>query len=67
MSKQKSIEELRQAAIDIAESMAIVATNIALLGTGGNADEQSRIITDENNKVLDLIRELYNIPPAPGR
>lgn len=67
MNKQKSIEELRKAAIDIAESMTLVATNIALLGTDGNADVQAQIITDENNKVLDRIRELYNLPPATER
>ncbi|CAM3473306.1 Ras family protein [Paracidovorax anthurii] len=66
MSQPESIEELGKAVEDIAISMTKVATNIALLGVEGNADEQMRIITEENNKVLDYIRKLYNLPPAPG-
>ncbi|AVS75942.1 Ras family protein [Paracidovorax cattleyae] len=66
MNPPESIEELGKAVEDIAESMTRVATNIALLGVEGNADEQMRIITEENNKVLDRIRKLYNLPAAPG-
>ncbi|AVS86312.1 Ras family protein [Paracidovorax avenae] len=66
MKPQESIEELGKAVEDIAESMTKVATNIALLGVEGNADEQMRVITEENNKVLDRIRKLYNLPAAPG-
>jgi division protein CdvB (Snf7/Vps24/ESCRT-III family) len=64
---QETIAQLGKVVEDIAESMTKVATNIALLGVEGNADEQMRIITEENNKVLDRIRVLYNLPPAPGR
>lgn len=63
--QQESISALGQAVQDIAESMSKVATNIAMLGVTGNADEQMQIITEENNKVLNRIRQLYNIPPAP--
>lgn len=66
MSEKETIAQLTQVAEDIAESMTKVATNIALLGIEGNADEQMKIITDENNKVLNRIRTLYNLPPAPG-
>ncbi len=66
MNPPESIEALSKAVEDIAESMTKVATNISLLGVEGNADEQMRIITEENNKVLDHIRKLYNLPPAPG-
>ncbi|MDA8456019.1 Ras family protein [Acidovorax sp. GBBC 3334] len=66
MSQPESIQELGKAVEDIAVSMTKVATNIALLGVEGNADEQMRIITEENNKVLDYIRKLYKLPPAPG-
>nr|WP_250877156.1 Ras family protein [Luteibacter anthropi] len=66
MNEHESIAELGQAVEQIAQSMTKVATNIALLGVEGDADEQMRIITEENNKVLDRIRKLYNIPPAPG-
>ena len=66
MSEKETIAQLTQVAEDIAESMTTVATNIALLGIEGNADEQMKIITDENNKVLNRIRTLYNLPPAPG-
>ncbi|WP_250623265.1 Ras family protein [Pinirhizobacter soli] len=66
MSEKETIAQLTQVAEDIAESMTKVATNIALLGIEGNADEQMKIITEENNKVLNRIRTLYNLPPAPG-
>ncbi|SFE15958.1 Ras family protein [Paracidovorax konjaci] len=66
MSQPESIQELGKAAEDIAASMTKVATNIALLGVEGNADEQMRIITEENNKVLDRIRKLYHLPPTSG-
>jgi division protein CdvB (Snf7/Vps24/ESCRT-III family) len=66
MSGKETIAQLTQVAEDIAESMTKVATNIALLGIEGNADEQMKIITEENNKVLNRIRTLYNLPPAPG-
>ncbi len=65
MSQPESIEKMGKTVEAIAESMTTVASNIAMLGTQGNADEQMRIITEENNKVLDRIRELYGIPPAP--
>jgi division protein CdvB (Snf7/Vps24/ESCRT-III family) len=67
MSEKESIAQLGQVVEDIAVSMTKVATNIAMLGVEGNADEQMRIITEENNKVLDRIRVLYHLPPAPGR
>lgn len=67
MNGKESIAQLSEAVERIAESMTKVATNIALLGVEGDADEQMRIITEENNKVLDRIRKLYNLPPAPGR
>ncbi len=67
MNGKESIAQLGEAVERIAESMTKVATNIALLGIEGDADEQMRIITEENNKVLDRIRMLYNLPPAPGR
>lgn len=63
--QQESIGELGQAVQDIADSMTKVATNIAMLGVTGNADEQMKIITEENNKVLNRIRQIYNIPPVP--
>ncbi|GKT26509.1 Ras family protein [Acidovorax sp. SUPP3334] len=62
-----SMAQLGQIVEDIATSMTKVATNIAMLGVEGNADEQTRIITEENNKVLDRIRQLYQLPPAPER
>lgn len=65
MSQTDSIEALGQAVEDIAQSMTTVATNIAMLGVEGDADEQMRIIKEENDKVLDRIRKLYNLPPAP--
>ncbi|MBV6447891.1 hypothetical protein [Nitrosomonas sp.] len=65
MSEKESIHELGLMVQDITDSMTKVATNIALLGIEGNADEQMKIITEENNKVLDRIRKLYNLPPAP--
>ncbi len=65
MKQQESIAQLTEAAEQIAKSMTKVATNIALLGVEGDADKQMRIITEENNKVLDRIRKLYDLPPAP--
>jgi division protein CdvB (Snf7/Vps24/ESCRT-III family) len=65
VSQQKSIAELGQIVENIATSMTKVATHIAMLGVEGDADEQMRIITEENNKVLDRIRQLYNLPAAP--
>lgn len=62
--RKESIQELGEAVQDIADSMSKVALNIALLGLEGNADEQMRIITEENNKVLDRIRLLYDLPPV---
>lgn len=67
MSQQETIAQLGKVVEDIAESMTKVAINIALLGVEGDADEQMRLITAENNKVLDRIRTLYHLPPAPGR
>ncbi len=67
MSQPESIEQLGQAVTEIADSMTKVATNVALLGVDGNADEQMRIITEENNKVLNRIRQLYNLPPVPEK
>jgi division protein CdvB (Snf7/Vps24/ESCRT-III family) len=67
MVPKESLRELGRMVEDIAESMTKVATNIALLGVEGDADEQMRIITEENNKVLDRIRQLYQLPPAPGQ
>lgn len=64
MNQKESIHDLGLAVQDIADSMTKVATNIALLGVEGNADEQMKIITEENDKVLDRIRKLYNLPPA---
>jgi len=66
MSQPESIAEMGKAVEAIARSMTTVASNIALLGVEGDADEQMRIITEENNKVLDRIRQLYGIPVAPG-
>jgi division protein CdvB (Snf7/Vps24/ESCRT-III family) len=65
MQQRESIAQLGKAVEEIAASMTKVASNIALLGVEGNADEQMRIITEENNKVLDRIRQMYNIPAAP--
>ncbi|MFC7519349.1 Ras family protein [Xanthomonas populi] len=65
MSQSESIEQLGQAVTEIADSMTKVATNVALLGVDGDADEQMRIITEENNKVLNRIRQLYHLPPPP--
>ncbi|MCS3809234.1 Ras family protein [Xanthomonas sp. 4461] len=67
MSQKESIEQLGQTVTEIADSMTKVATNVALLGVDGNADEQMRIITEENNKVLNRIRQLYNLPPVPEK
>ncbi len=66
MSQPESIAEMGKAVEAIARSMTTVASNIALLGVEGDADEQMRIITEENNKVLDRIRQLYGIPVASG-
>lgn len=65
MSQPESIEQMGKVVEQIAESMTKVATNIAMLGIQGNADEQMRTITEENNKVLNRIRQLYNLPAAP--
>lgn len=65
MSKPESMQQLGRVVEQIADSMTIVATNIAMLGVQGDADEQMRIITEENNKVLNRIRQLYNLPVAP--
>ncbi|MBO9769965.1 MULTISPECIES: Ras family protein [Xanthomonas] len=67
MTQPESIEQLGQAVNEIADSMTKVATNVALLGVDGNADEQMRILTEENNKVLNRIRQLYNLPPMPEK
>ncbi|HEX7340260.1 MAG TPA: Ras family protein [Rhodanobacteraceae bacterium] len=61
----QTIAQLGQTVEDIAASMTKVATNIAQLGVNGNADEQMRVITEENNKVLDRIRQLYRLPASP--
>jgi len=63
--KPESIQQMGQVVEQIAESMTKVAANIALLGIEGDADEQMRIITEENNKVLNRIRQLYNLPMPP--
>lgn len=65
MNQPESIAQMGKVVEEIAESMTTVATNIAMLGVQGDADEQMRIITEENNKVLNRIRELYNLPAAP--
>lgn len=65
MEAKESIADLAVIVGEIADSMTKVATNVALLGVAGDADEQMKIITDENNKVLNRIRKLYNLPPAP--
>ncbi|GKS86117.1 Ras family protein [Acidovorax sp. SUPP1855] len=65
MNQPQSLAQLGQVVESIADSMTKVATNIAMLGVEGNADEQMRVITEENNKVLDYIRQLYKLPPAP--
>lgn len=65
MSQPESIEQMGKVVEQIAESMTKVATNIAMLGIQGNADEQMRTITEENNKMLNRIRQLYNLPAAP--
>ncbi|RTL24395.1 MAG: Ras family protein [Burkholderiales bacterium] len=62
-----SIRELNQMAQDIAQSMTVVAEQIALLGVQGDADEQMATIKRENDKVLDRIRQIYQLPAAPGR
>ncbi len=61
------IDELPRIAQDIAQSMTIVAEQIALLGVEGNADEQMATIKLHNDKVLDRIRQIYGLPAAPGR
>lgn len=65
MSKPESIDQMGKIVEQIADSMTTVATNIAMLGMEGDADEQMRVITEENNKVLNRIRQLYNLPAAP--
>jgi hypothetical protein len=61
------IAELTDIAQQMARSMVIVAEQVALLGVEGNADEQMATIQRENDKVLDRIRQIYGLPPAPGR
>ncbi|HEY8880578.1 MAG TPA: Ras family protein [Roseateles sp.] len=61
------IAELTDIAQQMAQSMVIVAEQVALLGVEGNADEQMATIKRENDKVLDRIRQIYSLPPAPGR
>ena len=61
------IDQLTRIAQEMAQSMTIVAQQVALLGVEGNADEQMATIQRENDKVLDRIRQIYNLPPAPGR
>ncbi|GLQ98832.1 Ras family protein [Dyella mobilis] len=65
MNEKPSLAEWNAIVQSIAVSMTTVATNIAMLGVEGDADEQMRIITEENNSVLDRIRDLYNIPKLP--
>lgn len=67
MSTPPNIAELNQIAQEMAQSMTIVAEQVALLGVEGNADEQMATIKRENDKVLDRIRQIYNLPPAPRR
>lgn len=67
MKTPESMARMGEVVEDIAASMTRVATHVAMLGVQGDADEQMRIITEENNKVLDRIRELYDLPPAPER
>lgn len=64
---QASLKEIGQDVQTIADSMTRVALNIALLGVEGDADEQMKIITDENNKVLDIVRRLYKLPSVSER
>jgi division protein CdvB (Snf7/Vps24/ESCRT-III family) len=63
MSQQETIRDLNLQVQEIAKSMTKVAENIALLGVEGDADEQMKIIAEENDKVLNYIRKLYSIPP----
>lgn len=65
MNTPPSIAELTRIAQEMAQSMTIVAEQVALLGVEGDADEQMATIKRENDKVLDRIRQLYNLPPAP--
>ncbi|GHH57404.1 MULTISPECIES: Ras family protein [Gammaproteobacteria] len=65
MSQPETIKQLAKITQDIADSMTKVAVNVAMLGVQGDADEQMRTITEENNKVLDRIRQLYNLPAPP--
>jgi hypothetical protein len=62
-----SIEELKLIAQEIADSMTIVATQIAMLGVQGDADEQMGTIKKENDKVLSRIRALYHLPDPGDR
>lgn len=64
MNTPPSITELNQIAQEMAQSMTIVAEQVALLGVEGDADEQMATIKRENDKVLNRIRQLYNLPPA---
>lgn len=65
MADNESIKQLNEEVSKIAESMTTVAKSIAMLGVEGDADALMQTITNENNKVLDRIRKLYNLPPAP--
>jgi division protein CdvB (Snf7/Vps24/ESCRT-III family) len=66
VTDKETINQLNEEVSKIAESMTTVAKSIAMLGVEGDADALMQTITDENNKVLDRIRKLYNLPPAPG-
>ena len=71
MSKQKPLEEISHEVDDIAKSMTMVAKNIAMLGmkTDGKDTDDVRMktITEENNKVLNHVRNLYNLPIPPAQ
>ena len=59
------LAQLTNIAREMAESMTIVAEQVALLGVEGDADEQMATIKLHNDKVLNRIRQIYNLPPAP--
>lgn len=67
MSQPDPIADLKKNAQDIADAMTKVADSIAKLNLEGDADEQMRIITEENNRVLERIRQLYNLPAPPAK
>ena len=67
MNPHETIHDLNRIAQEMAQSMTIVAQEVARLGVEGDADEQMARIKAENDKVLDRIRQIYNLPPAPGR